>query len=379
MDKCFLFTQHLDDNGCFCLKMTSSGELLSPPAQRSFSEIETLQSDCSTLIVETATHASLLDLELPWLPERKARIAIPFALEEKVAQPVEELHFAFDKLRFQNNHYLITIISKERIQFIINTLNEHNIDYEAITLDWFALSSHELVVTESVLLVNNEDFKGALSGDLALTYLKNHPQDPALFFADSKIIAETSMPKNSESSCAWIAKKLFESKPLNLCQGDMLHGNTSDWVSKGYKLAALMGCLWLLSLLFVNALSLHSLKKQNKVLDDQIATIYREFFPEAKQVISPKFRISQLLSNNTSDKQSRFWFLLNQFAEGVNESEHTIEDIRYQNKTLIVTLVSADFSSLEEIENKLKSLQLKVRQTQATTREQHVVATLELT
>lgn len=378
MDKCFLFTQHLDDNGCFCLKITTAGELISPPAQRNFSEIKSLQSECSTLIVETAASASILELELPWLPERKARIALPFALEEKLAQPVEELHFAFDKLRYQNNHYFITVMSKKRIQDIINKLDEYNIDYEAITLDWFALSLNELVITESVLLVNNEDFKGALSGELALSYLKTHPLDQAQLFEDSQIITDTSMPKNIESSHIWIAKKLLISKPLNLCQGDMQHGNAADWISKGYKIAGLLGGLWLISLLLVNALSLYSLNKQNKELDNQIATIYREFFPEAKQVISPKFRISQLLGNNASNSQSHFWFLLNQFAKGMNESQQTVENLRYQNKTLTVTIVSADFASLEEIENKLKSLQLKVKQTQAATRDQQVVATLEL-
>src|SRR5580692_5459631 len=101
MDYCFLFTKHLDDNGCFCLKISQEGELIAPPNQCTFTEIKTLQKECNTLVIETTTSASILDLELPWLPERKARIAIPYALEDKVAQSVEELHFAFDKLRYQ--------------------------------------------------------------------------------------------------------------------------------------------------------------------------------------------------------------------------------------------------------------------------------------
>ncbi|MCL5273034.1 MAG: type II secretion system protein GspL [Gammaproteobacteria bacterium] len=266
MDKCFLFTQHLDDTGCLCLKITTDGEIISPPAQRSFSEIQMLQSECPTLIVETTASASLLDLELPWLAERKARIAIPFALEEKVAQPVEELHFSFDKLRYQNNNYLISVISKHRIQFIINTLEDHDIDYDAITLDWFALSPHELVVTESMLLVNNDDFKGALSGDLALGYLKSHPLDQVQFFEDSQIKIDSTLPKKIESSYLWIAKKLLITKPLKLCQGEMQHGNTSDWIIKGYKIAGMLACVWLVSLLLVNALSMYSLNKQNKIL-----------------------------------------------------------------------------------------------------------------
>ena len=379
MDHCFLFTKHLDDSGCFCLKISQEGELIAPPAQRTFAEIKTLQKECNTLVVETTTSSSILELELPWLPERKARIAIPYALEDKVAQSLEELHFAFDKLRYQNNRYVIAVISKQRIQYLMHLLDEHDMEFDLITLDWFALSPQELCISESVLLINNDDFKGALSDELARSYIKKHPLNEPHIFQDSEITVDNSLPKDKDFSYTWIAQKILKTKPMNLCQGDMLHGNASaGWIQKGYQLAGLLCGIWLLSLLLVNALSLHFLNKKTESIDRQISAIYHEFFPEAKQVISPKFRISQLLGSNVSDTQTHFWFLLNQFAKVMNENQMTLEELRYQNKTLSVTLISSDFAGLEDIENKLKKLQLKVKQTQASTRDQHVVATLEL-
>ncbi len=380
MDHCFLFTKHLNDNGCFCLTISPEGTLIAPPEQRSFVEIKSLQKGCTTIIVETTANATLLDLELPWLPERKARIAIPYALEDKVAQPVEELHFAFDKLRYQHNHYLIAAVDKHRITHLMQIFDEQEIEFDELTLDWFALSLHELCVNESILLINNDDFKGALSGELALSYIKkNSLLTPPLLFEDSKILLENSFTKNEGTSYLWIAQKLLKSKPMNLCQGEMIHGNAVGWITRGYQLVGVLCVIWLFSILIVNAISLHFLNKKTEDLDQQIAVIYHEFFPEAKQVISPKFRISQLLGNSNADSQSYFWHLLNQFAKGVSGSTITVEELRYQNKTLLVTLISSDFPSLEQIENKLKKLQLKVKQTQASTRDQHVFATLELT
>ena len=378
MDHLFLFTKHLDDNGCFCLKISQEGALVTPPAQRTFDEIKNLQKDCTTLVIETTASASILDLELPWLPERKARIAIPYALEDKVAQSVEELHFSFDKLRYQNNRYLIVVTSKQRIQYLINLLDDNDIAFDLITLDWFALSPQELCISETILLVNNDDFKGALSGELALSYLKKNNLNQPLIFQDNELTLNAIIPKDAEYSYTWIAQKILKIKPLNLCQGDMIHGNTFSWIKKGYQLAGALGIVWLLSLLLVNAISLHLINKKTEHIDKQISVIYHEFFPEAKQVISPKFRISQLLGNNTADSQARFWYLLNQFAKTMGESKITLEQLRYQNKTLSVTLISSDFASLEDLENKLKKLQLKVKQTQASTRDQNVVATLEL-
>lgn len=166
---------------------------------------------------------------------------------------------------------------------------------------------------------------------------------------------------------------------MNLCQGEMQHGYKNDLLKKGYQLSIVLFCIWLLSLLVVNWIKLHQLNKETQKIDEQTAVIYHEFFPDAKQVISPKFRITQLLKSNNAEEQNRFWFLLNQFSKVMKNDHHTLEQLRYQNKTLSVTLVSTDFTSLEELENELKKLQLKVKQTQASTREQQVVATLELT
>lgn len=378
MDQCFLFTHYLDEQGCLCLKLSPDGTVLSPPAQRNFAEIQTLQVDSNTVLVESGARASLLELELPWLSEQKARTAIPYALEEKLAQSVDELHFAFDKIRYKNGHYLITVIEKQRIQFLMHFLDKNNIQFDIITLDWFALSDQQMLISGSSLLINNDDFKGTLSGDLAQSYIRNHPINELLTFTDSTITVDSSLVKNTEDSATWIAKKLAQGKPLNLCQGNMQHGTNSDWIKKGYQLAGALCCFWLISLLIVNIINVYSLNKKTATIDQQISVIYHEFFPDAKQVISPQFRISQLLGNNTTNNQSNFWFLLNQFAKAMKGSDTKIEQLRFQNKTLSVTLVSADFATLEQIENKLKKLQLKVKQTQAATREQHVVATLEL-
>lgn len=378
MDTCFLFTKHLDENGCFSLKINQSGALSAPAVQRNFSDIKTLQEDCKTLVIESAECASILNLELPWLPERKSRVAIPYALEDKLAQPVEELHFAFDKLRYHNGCYTVAVISKQRIKFIMSLLADHDINFEAITLDWFALSPQQLCICGPTLLVNNDDFKGAVTGELALKYLKNHPLNQPLVFQDSEINVAPELLKNEAHSYTWIAQNIQNSKPLNLCQGDMQHGNAADRIMKGYLVAGILCCIWLLSLLLTNAITLHSLNKKTQAVDEQINVIYHQFFPDAKQVISPKFRISQLLGNNASDSQTHFWFLLNQFAKAVKDKTFTIEQLRFQNKALSVTLVSSDFANLEKLENELKNLQLKVKQTQASTRDEQVVATLEL-
>ena len=79
MDTCFLFAKHLNDEGCFCLKISANSSLIASPEQRSFAEIRSLQAGCNTVVIETGLNCGFFELELPWLPERKARVAIPYA------------------------------------------------------------------------------------------------------------------------------------------------------------------------------------------------------------------------------------------------------------------------------------------------------------
>lgn len=377
MDTCFLFTEHLNETGCLCLKLNAEGAVLTPPTQLDFKDIRQLQGNADTILVEPSSHITLINLELPWLADRKARAAIPYALEDKLAQPVEELHFAFDKQHYRNNHYLIAVIAKQRMHYLMQIMADNDIDFELLTTDWFALNEQELCISGANLLVNQDDFKGTLTNALALTYLRRYTLTPPLVFQDSLLEINSDTVKNEEHSYIWIAQRLIQNKPLNLCQGMMQHGSAHDWFRKAYIFTALSCAVWLLSIVVVNGINLYFLNKKTADLDQQIAVIYHQFFPEAKQVISPKFRINQLLKANQEDSQARFWFLINELAKTMKDSTITIEQMRYQGKSLLVTIVSPDFATLQKFETELKK-QLKVNQTQASTHEQQVMATLEL-
>lgn len=378
MDTCFLFTEFLNEEGCLFLKLGTDETIKQAPTQLSFNEISELQKESRTILVDSTSHATLIHLELPWLSEGKARTAIPYALEDKVAQPVEELHFAFDKAHYVHNRYLIAVIAKERLHYLMQHMLNHSIKFNMITIDWYALEDNQLCISDSNLLVNTASFKGALSNQLALSYLKQHPEQCPLVFKNNTLALTGEVIAQDELSYTWIAKKLLTSAPLNLCQGEMQQGSGSNRLMKGYTLAAILGCFWLLSIVVVDGLTLYSLNKKTAKIDSQIEAIYRQFFPQARQVISPKFRISKLLENNQDKSQERFWYLLNEFATHIKGSPINTEQLRYLNNMLLVTVVSPDFVHLETLEKNLRNAQLKVKQTQASTQEQQVIATLEL-
>jgi general secretion pathway protein L len=120
-------------------------------------------------------------------------------------------------------------------------------------------------------------------------------------------------------------------------------------------------------------LVLYQQQHQIDRLDTQIASYYKELFPEAKQVITPRFRIQQLLKH-TQTQGSSFWRLM-----GILGSHPTeIQTLRYQNQALTVTLKLKQFSDLQTYENQLRHSGIKVKQTQAQEKGKEIEATLEL-
>lgn len=379
MATCFIFTKYLQEKSVLALCFDAEGREIKPLAQTDFATIKSLQTYAKTVLVLPSQMASFFELELPWLPERKARLAIPFALEEKLAQSVDLLHFSFDRKHYQHNKYHVAVIEKQILKNLMETFKALDIEYETITFDWYALHPNEIIEQDDTLLIYSETFKGAMTSILAKSFIPAFKDCKTLVFDDSKPSLELPNPqKEKGQACTFIANRLLHTTPMNICQGEFQHATIFAQIKKGYQLALGLCLVWLISLLGVNALNLQKVNAKNQLLDQKIAVIYKEFFPDAKQVISPKFRVTQLLQENANSAQSNFWNLIKQINLANESTDCSINQLRFQGKVLSITIACADFSVLETFETRLKAQNLKVNQTQASTQEKQIIATLEL-
>lgn len=381
MATCFLFTQGFGEGQCLCLKLSSLGQVEFPLAMCSFEEIRTLQLNARTIVVIPTETSSLHQVEFPWLSERKARAAIPYALEERLAQDVSTLHFSFDRQHYQQGHYQVVVTDKGFLEDLIAKLDAAKLSFDLLTLDWFALNPDEICAMETVLLVRDSQFNGALSGELLDLYLTQQLENPPLLlFKDS----DESFKKLSGTiidslACVWIAQRLLEASPINICQGELAHDNQQYDLLFWYRAAAGIAGSLLISVLLLNAFHLHVLNKKIFSTDQKISVIYHEFFPDASQVISPKFRISQWLTAGFSnDDSAALWFLLDKLAGAYQQTQTTIEQFHFQSRVLSVTLITKDFATLEDLQQRLQLDKVKVTQSQAASQKNQVQATLEL-
>ena len=382
MTTCFLFVEQFDDEQFLSLCLDDDGQVGAPLVRRSIDELRALQSNAKTIIVLPAQRTTLHTVELPWLGDRKARAALPFALEEQLAQNVATVHVAFDRKHYQNNHYVVAIIDKAFLKDVMAKFDDLNLSFDLITIDWFALAENEACVTERGLLVNDNVFKGALSGELSALYLKDRPKtEPLLMFTDSLPVKEAVVTSTlvKEPSAVWLAKRLLKSTPINLCQGELQHDTSQQSGRYWYKASAIVAGALLASIVLFNIVYLYALNANIVELDKKIAVIYRAFFPGASQVISPKFRIGQLLKGGSANSDTvSLWTLLEKLAQTINGNQLTIDQLRFQRHVLSVTLTSKNFAALEDLQQRLQQAKVKVTQAQASSQANQVKAILEL-
>ena len=278
----FMFVNAFDEHAIVSLGLDDQG-LQAPVITRAIDEI--LASNPEKIIIVLSTsYASLHQIQLPLFAEKKTRMALLYALEDQLVEPLANLHIAFDKHYYSNHQYLVAVISRAYLSDCIAWLTTLGIKFDAITLDFFALNSQEAKIFCDGVLINNNNFKGLLGPTWAKQY-----QDNA-FYAQLDVLSYLD-----------IATRL-DAKPLfNLAQGSF---KIKHKVSSYKKILCLIA-IGLLSLLIQKSFIISQL---NHALDTISAPMHvsinkNKFFWQTHnslaQAMLPEIIINQLsLQNN---------------------------------------------------------------------------------
>lgn len=370
---CFLFLSGPHPETYHSL-LLENGAVIAPLAYREKADFEQLQAQAKTYVVLPATLATLYHLALPRLSEKKAATAIAFSLEEKLAQPLSDVHLAW-QYDFASQSYTVIVMDKHLLKTYLDSLEEAEIQVDVLTLDACALMLSEAIDMTNLLLYT-DGFHGAIPHPLLPLY-----QD---LLKDITCLAEpeTRIPPSLQLEsipCAytWIAKRLLNTNAPNLCQGEFAKAYRLPKERKLYMILGGLVLAWLVTLFLYQGISLYKLHHQIRSVDEKIAVIYKQFFPSAHQIISPRFRIEQLLKHG--NKNTTMWLLLDKLAEASPQASYTLEKVEFKPNKLTLSLKLQDFKQLETLSTKLHQTGIHVKQTQASQEAKHIQVQLELT
>ena len=307
-----------------CVLLHPNGDIALTQLNIDNTTVRTLCDNKIVTIVLPGRYFIYRTIILPKLSYKNLKAALPYALEEQLAQPKDTLFFAFDRKHMSNDSYLITIGEKQYLDNIKQWLIDNDIPYNYITTSWCAIDEHTTVTIDDLIFINNTEFKGVLP--TAIT--QNMPILSAI--NDTKYHFQNQITETIQ----WLAQQIHKKPIIILHKNTKPHKHiiqeTHHWVIRSLQLLACS--LTLIMCLKVMLLAIYTYKVHD--LNKQLTSI------QTKANSHPLY----------------FWYLFNQITPLLKESTVDIQTISWSNGMLSITLQGNHVTQLKNIAQHLANL-----------------------
>ena len=335
------------------------------------------------VMVVAGTEVLLEEASVPATNLSKALKAVPYSLEEQLAQDVESSHFAFGN-RLSSGNIPVAVISRTSLEWIQDMAESVKLNLQEIVPETLALplfdDSWTVMTNSGHASVRLSPSRGFSSDTEMLPILLSNalPGAPAEQIEDEinrakhfscgrdEFQLNETGPEFIRTEVALFARGLSQYKKssdrINLLQGD--YGKT-EAIGKAWKpwrlpaaLAAMLVALWGGS----SFLQYQSLGQEQDRLQGEMEANYKRVFPTSKGVVRDPFRqMKSRLKGDTGSGIDDGSFIVMMSAIGAalkQLSNPTVTSINYKRGQLDIVL---EASSLQEVD-KLKSSLVRDRQ-----------------
>ena len=325
------------------------------------------------------THA----VDLPIRQSQRLRQAVPYALEERFAEDIDGLHFALGQ-RQNDGSIPVVVLSKALIDRWLQQLAAADLRADTIVPDVLAVplaaGEWSLLLSDTQVLLRMGPVCGwvfpahALSQMLPLALA-----DAGLAKPERIQIYDCRQATAAEvlDSGAWAVPSEInrEADPLQVLQQGIAQGIAINLLQGEFSPREQYGRLWrpwrmtavllLLSVLLQGGMwlqRLSHLKGEEQQLYAQIEAVYREAFPNAKNIVNPQVQMERELAQIRSGGQaSGFGSLFVSAAPVLSTGKGSeVRSFRFQQGSLDVELTLSDLAALDALKQALIEQGLEV-------------------
>ena len=344
------------------------------------------------IVMVPSEHVVLLETDA--VSARRAQLAraVPFALEDQLASPVEELHFALPE-RVDGSRFGVAVVARATLRSWLDTLTQHGIRADAIIPDSLAMPVNNdgaavLVEGERALLRWSPTHAcscetAALAQWLAVVApasvdVHDFRQAPPL----SLPLKVTRYRERQADPLAFLAAQLVHEPALNLLQGEFAPSHRHLPVQKLWRRAALLASASAILALAYAGGDYLRLKRESDRLELAQRDVLRATVPESADVAGDPRQIMQsALTRMRGDGASGgLLALLERLGPVLSSTTRvSLKGIEFRNATLELGLRAPDVPALDLVREQVASLGgLKAEVTAATTSDKGVDGRLRI-
>lgn len=350
----------------------------------SLQEAATQISHRRVVVLAPAEDIILAETRLQVRNKQQLLKAIPYALEDELAEDVEALHFALGT-RQPDGSQPVAVVSRSRMDGWLEELKSANIVPHAILPELLCIpisdSSWSIVIDNERAIVRSADFAGfstdAYNLQTIVTLAIEEAPDEApklikLFrckpHGHSHLPLDLPVEIEERFDClpTLMANGLDEKNNINLLQKEYEIGSETARLLRPWRIAAILLGVWLVFQATSVSLDYWRLSRDNEALQGRIEAIFKETFPEIKRVVNPRVQMEQKLKALTAtgqdDHSNRFMQLLSAGGQAIDTiTEVQIDTINFRQGRLDLALTTTDLRSLEKIKQQINNDVLDAR------------------
>ena len=382
----------------------ANGVLLASQVQTSLSTIPT--GNRSVVVLLPSTDIVLTQADIPSKQWQRVLQAVPYALEEQLAEDIDNLHFALGK-RDTMGSIAVAIIAHHQMVNYLQQLKAINLTPTLLIPDILAVPQPQqgwgLLPINHIVLVRTGDQAGfaiepqGLTAALSLALLEHKTDLPAqlVIFTDTNTpsllpnLAELEIPIVEEvhetNVVAWLQLSSAKNKGINLLQGSYRPQNKLVNLWRPWRLTAVLLILLAGLQLAKQILTYQQLVQQRQILTAQIEKIYRETFPQARKIVNPPVQMEQQLQQlrtqqNQPTTTEHFLAWLNQMSTTLQQTPgFNLQQLDYQPGQLDLFLEIDNLQALEHLKQRLSRLGFSAEIQSATSRSKTVESRMRIT
>ena len=360
-----------------------AGELTSRITNGPLTDLHDLAIKHLSVVLLDSQCLHINELQLPTQNLQKMLKAVPFAIEEFIADDIENIHFVVSKSKASNTANVVGI-NKSTLQLIIDNFQAADITIEKIIPDALCLAANDTQWAALNFQDNSYLQTSKLNGMMVphdtLTYLFANKLDDESATKPEKIL----LFRESENDTAFDLESLEkydielveitynthplvvfcgnyrQALPLNLLQQEFKVKSKSSGYWKQWRLAASLAGVWLLLHLGVTAFQLNQIKEENILTKNKIEKIYKTAFPKSRKINNARRQMEQKLKALKSDSgttSNGLLFILQKSFNSLDQEakDVTFQSITYRNNRMDIGLDSKNLQAIETLNKKLNS------------------------
>lgn len=313
-------------------------------------------------------HCVHLTVTLP-NQSKQARRSIPYLIEEKLCQPLEEVHVAY-QYSGQGNDFDVVTVSATRMQTWLNTMADAGIQPNYVTPDFMMLPASceglHLLQDGERTLVRSNDTAATLSSDTLSAWIKLAGADCATLhcYGEVPITGHDTIQQRMDDPLTHLAALSASIKPLNLLQGEYARSNPLQGYLRLAKLPAAAAVLLALLHMTHTYIEIQALEKQKQAYQQAIEQVFRDALPETRRIVNPRSQMkARLAALKEQADSSAFLALLEKLsAATAAHSDVEIQSLRFDatHNSLQLQVTARDYTSLETLNEALQAQALSV-------------------